>query len=353
MGWKLCDACGRNYNDRKGGCTNSACEKFDSTAVTAVPSSTNSSPKVPISVASSLHHPHVRAAIDKGKQLSPSQAAPSQAAPSQSKGTPRLNPPLVLKDSGSQGETSDAPALAWNVSPAPKSVVVPPKAVQARAEPFTLVCHRGEKSEWWPEPKMRLACGGLNVFEPWAGGTILAIWQKLQQEVRAIAGFSPASKAQAYAQYLRATGRPFALATARTSSGSFSSSYNYMIEIPNARTFLWGNDCTLGRPANYTTTDRRVEIRVINQNEEKIYHDTIKADYIVLNADTIEDSEILAFGHKTGTFEVTFLHDLPLKFIKSVNGNALSTIGILSKDQLGSLSDSPHKQTALKLFRGQ
>lgn len=176
------------------------------------------------------------------------------------------------------------------------------------------------------------------------------IWKKLVEEVGKRPGFNVNSKVADYAQYLRAEGKPFALATARTTSGAFEG-YSYVIEIENARTFRWGKNFTLGAPANFKDTQKTTYTRIINQNPEIFTRDTIDADYIVLNADTIAESTILGFGHKTGTYEVTFLHDLPLSFIKSVNGSAPSTLGIYSKEQLKALPDSKHKQTALKLFR--
>ncbi len=74
-----------------------------------------------------------------------------------------------------------------------------------------------------------------------------------------------------------------------------------MIKIPGARTFRWNKNLTLGAPANF------------------IKPEDIDGDYIVLNADRIADSTILGFGHHCGTGEVTFFHDLPLKFVETVD----------------------------------
>ena len=122
-------------------------------------------------------------------------------------------------------------------------------------------------------------------------------------------------KVDAFAQYLRAQGRPFALATARTTAGSFSSDFNYIIKIANAR-LLWGPKLTLGAPVSFKETAN------------------VTADYIVLNADTIADSTILAFGHKCGTFEVTFLHDLGIGNIESINNKPLDWKSIKSQSDL-------------------
>jgi len=218
------------------------------------------------------------------------------------------------------------------------------------AEPFTLVCYRGEKSEWWPPPRMRLAPGGMNVFEPWPGKTITDFWKKLVEAVKSQPGFNVKQKVAAYAQYLRAEGRPFALATARTASGAFEG-YSYVIEIPNARTFRWGNDYTLGPPANFKDTKKTTYQRMVNQNLETFTKDTIDADYIVLNADTIAESKILGFGHLTGTYEVTFLHDLPKSFVKTVNGVTPKSLNIYTEEEVKALDESKEKQTTLKLFR--
>jgi hypothetical protein len=58
----------------------------------------------------------------------------------------------------------------------------------------------------------------------------------------------------------------------------------------------------------------------------------------VLNADTIDKSSILAFGHKCGTYEVTFLHDLSLINIVSVNTTSVAQLRIKEQKDL-SLED--------------
>lgn len=327
MAWRNCAVCNWSYNDKKGGCTNKACKNYDpGTAAGTQPAQSSGSVKI----------------LSQG----------SSAARKQPPAPPTLLPsPLVANPvSVSDPRTLDPPILSWLNPQTAQRGASAPKGTEMAAEPFTLVCYRGEKSEWWPEPRMRLAAGGLNVFEPWPGGTIADVWKTLVEAVKKEAGFNVKQKVAAYAQYLRATGRPFALATARTTSGAFDG-YSYVIEIPNVRTFRWGKDYTLGPPANFTNTLKTTYERVVNQNVEIWTKDTIDADYIVLNADTIADSTILGFGHLTGTYEVTFLHDLPLSFVKSVNGAAPNTLKIYTEEELKKLPDSKHRQTALKLFR--
>ena len=59
----------------------------------------------------------------------------------------------------------------------------------------------------------------------------------------------------------------------------------------------------------------------------------MNADYIVLNAATIAESTILAVGHKCGTYEVTFVHDLPIKYVLRCNAEPISRLKI--KDPAG------------------
>jgi hypothetical protein len=313
MPWRNCSECGRSYNDTKGGCTNRACKKFDQNAVKATVAQTSTV-----------------------RSVAPPKMLPSSLVASP---IPRIDNPVQ----------SDPVILSWVATQGAKqSGLPPPKGAELNAEPFTLICYRGEKSEWWPEPRMRLACGGMHVFEPWPGKSISDIWKKLVEEVRKEAGFTVNQKVAAYAQYLRASGRPFALATARTTSGSFTVDYNYVIEIENARTFRWRKDYTLGQAANFKDMSKTKYTRIVNQNAEVWEKDNIDADYIVLNADTIAASTILGFGHKTGTYEVTFLHDLPLSCVKLVNSQKPAPF---TREQLEKMPESDKKQTALKLFR--
>jgi len=114
----------------------------------------------------------------------------------------------------------------------------------------------------------------------------------------------------AYAQHLRASGHGYAVATARTLDGAYEYDWNYVLKVPNVRTFLWGPGLTLGKEVNFTTIE------------------AVDADYIVLNAGSIAESTILAVGHKCGTYEVTFVHDLPIKYVITCNKEPLSKLKI-------------------------
>lgn len=184
--------------------------------------------------------------------------------------------------------------------------------------PTSLTLYRGEKSNWWPSPEIRLM-SGMTLYEPWNPSTVNSLWTKLKQEVNKQLGLTLEKKVAAYAQYLRATGRPFALATAWTNAGSFTSDYNYVIKIPNAYLFYWGgtkNAPDIGDP-----------VPAREQNN-------VSADFIVLNSATIAASTILGFGHKTGTKEITFFHDLPIGLIDSCNKKNPSSLNIKKKSDL-------------------
>jgi len=197
-------------------------------------------------------------------------------------------------------------------SPAKPAVAV----TTGPATAFDMVCYRGEKNNWWSPPEQRLIYG-MTVYQPWnleAGiNSMNGLWEKLRDHMKKN-GFG---KPNAFAQYLRAQGRPFAVATARTESGAYTYEYNYVIKIPNARTFLWGPDLTLGPQVNFAKPDS-----------------TITADYVVLNANSIAESTVLAFGHKCGTYEVTFVHDLQIEFVASCNGKPVSELAIKQESDL-------------------
>jgi hypothetical protein len=126
-------------------------------------------------------------------------------------------------------------------------------------------------------------------------------------------------KIDGFAQHLRASGRPYALATARTGEGSFTSDYNYKIVVPGARAFRWrrsGGTLKLGPPVDFSSVTK------------------VDDDYVLLNADTIEKSTILAFGHDCGTYEVTFMHDLPIQFVHSCNGKLIREYNIMDPKKL-------------------
>jgi hypothetical protein len=182
----------------------------------------------------------------------------------------------------------------------------------------TLTLYRGEKNNWWPAPEIRLM-SGMTLYEPWPGKTVPILWEQLRQEVSTQLGLSLQAKTAAYAQYLRATGHPFALATAWTNVGSFTSDYNYIIKIPNAYLFYWGG--------TKTSPD-------IGEAVPSSEYDSVTGDFIVLNSPTVNGSTVLGFGHKTATREITFFHDMPLKYIDSVNGKPTSTLKLKSSGDL-------------------
>jgi hypothetical protein len=184
--------------------------------------------------------------------------------------------------------------------------------------PTNLTLYRGEKSQWWPPPGIRLI-SGMTIREPWRHKTPLGLFGQLQQEVAAQLGTSLEKKVALYAQSLRAMGRPFALATAWTDVGSFTSDYNYVIKIPNAYLFYWSGTAakpSLGDAAAITLPAQ------------------VKQDFIVLNGPTLAASTILGFGHNTGTKEITFLHDLPISFVESCNGKPRAQLELKKKTDL-------------------
>lgn len=163
-------------------------------------------------------------------------------------------------------------------------------------------CFRGEKRNRWGAPELRLHYG-LTLRGPWLGGMlphydIEQTWQELRNDMRQQAG----GRVNAYGQYLRAEGRAFAIAAARTREGAFDDDYNYEFLVPDARTFLWGANDTLGAEVQWAADPAAV-----------------RDDYVVLNADTIDASTVLAFGHKALTREVTFFSDIPTDWITRIN----------------------------------
>jgi hypothetical protein len=228
-------------------------------------------------------------------------AVPKPGSPPQATKAPQPNVPQAQK-----------PVLP------PRVVVRPPPTVGpsvAGEKSFEMLCYRGEKNNWWSPPEERLICG-MTLYQPWNLQVGIDSMTKLWEYLRKFIQENCFGKIDAFAQYLRAQGRPFALATARTTAGSYTSDHNYVMKVANARTFLWGPKLTLG--------------------EQVVFKDTtqVTADYIVLNADTIEKSSILAFGHKCGTYEVTFLHDLGLINIVSVNKTPVAQLRIKEQKDL-------------------
>lgn len=184
------------------------------------------------------------------------------------------------------------------------------------ANSFDMLCYRGEKNNWWSPPEERLICG-MTLYQPWNLQPGINSMTALFEQLRKAITENAFGKVDGFAQFLRAQGRPYALAFARTTSGSFTSDYNYVVKVSNARTFLWGPKLTLGEQVTYDEVSK------------------VNADYIVLNADTLEASTVLAFGHKCGTYEVTFLHDLSLANVVSVNNKLVSQLAIKNQQDLG------------------
>jgi hypothetical protein len=335
MKWQNCSECGWSYNSDKGGCTNKVCIKY---------APGNGSPSTTTPTTSGVGQNVVTQAVGKPSPLT---VPNSIMLASSSKAKPPGN-----------DKSSDPTVLSWIATAQSKSSQISPKGVVANGKPFTLTCYRGEKAEWWPPPKMRLVGGGMLLLKPWEwtsrtsdGKNVTSLFTKLAEEVDKQPGFTVAQKVAAYAMYLRAEGREFALATARTGVGSFTSSYDYSISIPNARTFSWGKNLTLGPPVDYEKFDMLQQKLLVNKNVETFWSCNVKSDYIVLNADTLEDSSILGFGHKTGTFEVTFFTPIPLDMVVSCNGTATAALKILTEAELQKADDSPDKQKALNLLR--
>ena len=184
--------------------------------------------------------------------------------------------------------------------------------------PANITVYRGEKSQWWQPPEIRLMCG-MTLYSPWRPMMVTNLWTTLKKEVAGTMGLNLKKKVAMYAQFLRATGRPFALATAWTTVGSFTSDYNYAIKIDNAHFFYWGgtkDNPDMGAAANLTSPDQVTE------------------DFIVLNASTVAASTVLGFGHNTGTKEITFFNDIPLSYIETCNDKKVSQITIKSKSNL-------------------
>lgn len=158
---------------------------------------------------------------------------------------------------------------------------------------------------------------GMTLYQPWLPNNASFLWNKLAQEVKRQMGLSLDKRVALYAQFLRATGRSFALATAWTSGGAFTSDYNYTIKITNAHLFYWGgskNAPEIGDP-------------ITNPGQ-------IKKDFIVLNAPNVQSSTILGFGHNTATKEITFFHDMPIQYIESCNKKPISTLKIKKESNL-------------------
>jgi len=145
----------------------------------------------------------------------------------------------------------------------------------------------------------RRAQGGLAIWRP-SSSTVKEAYDNMFAAItggETLGEFQFTSALKAYTQGLRASGQPDNLATARTADGAFVDDFNYTITIPGVKLFKW--------------TRTGIGDRIAPGAE-------IKADYIVLNADTIEASTVFGIGHYTGTQEVSFYTDLPADMIESV-----------------------------------
>ncbi|MFG3244740.1 MULTISPECIES: hypothetical protein [unclassified Streptomyces] len=195
----------------------------------------------------------------------------------------------------------------------------------------TLTCYRGERSQFWGTPELRL-CDGLTVRNPLLGpgpkpqlGGVsqalgLQVWAAFQKKVGTEVGISK-KMVNTYAMALKLVGRDYALAAARTTKGSYDHyDCNYEIEVPNARSFLWGENMTRG-----------AEVPDWIENPA-----AINANYLVLDADSFEESTVLAFGHHVDSSEVTFFTDIPTGWIKKVNGRDVSTVTVKQKKEFDS-----------------
>ncbi|MFJ4651012.1 hypothetical protein ACIP5Y_07025 [Nocardia sp. NPDC088792] len=210
----------------------------------------------------------------------------------------------------------------------------------------TLTCYRAEKEQSWGTPELRL-CDGLTVRDPLPGGQlpkinatqardslILQVWAAIKNEIDKEFGL-PRKKVDAFAQSLRQSGKVYAIATAATREGAYEG-FNYVIEIPNARTFRWGDNLSIGEEVDWVGNTGKID-----------------AHYIVLNAESIEQSTVLGFGHKAGTYEITFFTDIPTAWIKSVNEKPVSDWKIKKKSEftiedrrkMGKLVRPPFKWT--------
>lgn len=128
MGWKNCVVCSWSYNDAKGGCRNKACKNFDPNSVASKPVA--STPFGKKSVGS------------KPLPIKPRGSGGTPKPPIQVSSNPVIIPKVV----------PDTPIVPWIESSPKQSEKPGPKGVPLKAETFTLICYRGEKSDWWPEP---------------------------------------------------------------------------------------------------------------------------------------------------------------------------------------------------------
>ncbi len=224
-------------------------------------------------------------------------------------------------------------------------VVQPPtKVIPSVAKSFTLRLYRGEKSDWWPPPNKRLA-GGMGPFAPWKVGSMTELWEKIKADIIK----NGKGTVDGYAQYLRASGKSYALATARTKGGAFTG-YNYVIDLKNVRTFYWSKSLDRGGPANFIKAAKVTKEVFVNGKTKVTIHDSVDNHYMVLNADTIAASTIFGFGHKTKTYEVTLFQTLPKEKVVTCDGKQLKDLSIMTKEEVNKLPDNDKNNIAKKLL---
>jgi len=128
-------------------------------------------------------------------------------------------------------------------------LVKPPQSVAAVVlgppRPFEMTCYRGEKPPQKP-PEQRLMCG-MTCFRPWNVDckNMTQLWERLRKEINDPKNAN--GDIPAYTQHLRASGHGYAVATARTLDGAYEYDWNYVLRVPNVRTFLWGPGLTPAR----------------------------------------------------------------------------------------------------------
>jgi len=331
MGWIHCSKCNRYYPDSSAACpTCGSPQRVPPPRITSLHSGAYGG-KGPPPPPPTQHGVPI---MSKGQ---PSGLPAQRGAPIMSKGLPSGLPIQQGVPIKSKGQPSGLPVqqrvpIQWKVPPPPptgqqgvlvKPKVWPPvpppvKVITAPSQNFDLTLYRGEFASRWPYPPQKRLIWGMNLKNSgrWRCKTMEELFATLQNEIKDHGGVS------AYGQFLRAEGRAFALATARTDDGAYEGDYKYTLLITGVRTFYWGPNLSKGKPALFKELGN------------------IDDDYIVLNAEEIHDSTILAFGHKTGTAEVTFFHDLPLKCVVSCKfqrGNKvipIGQLGIMTPDKL-------------------
>jgi hypothetical protein len=146
---------------------------------------------------------------------------------------------------------------------------------------------------------------------------MIELWHEVIKKISTTMAL-PKKRLEAFYTGLRSGGKGWVLATARQKKHAYACDYNYKICIPNAYAFHWGPKLSLGESVNYPDSAGDI-------------FKTIKEHHIVLDAPKIKDSSILAVGHNIDAAELTFLSDIPLKYIHSCNGKLTKDIKIYKK----------------------